>query len=254
MQKRLRIVLASLLFVFLPSTKAGAMHIAEGFLPVRWAGIWWAISLPFLILGMKKLRGIVKRKPTGVKVLLAVAGAFVFVLSSLKLPSITGSCSHPTGIGLGAVLFGPWPMVILGSIVLIFQALLLAHGGITTLGANVFSMAIVGGFVAYGSYKLAQKSGAPTGLSVFIAAFLADLATYIMTSVQLAGAFPSAEAGFFAAFMKFASVFAVTQLPLAAVEGLLTVLVFNFLRSYSREELTQLSEFQLGARSYEGQR
>ncbi|MEF8798228.1 MAG: energy-coupling factor ABC transporter permease [Candidatus Bipolaricaulota bacterium] len=252
MQKRLRVVLASLLFVFLPFTRAGAMHIAEGFLPARWAGIWWAVSLPFLIFGMKKLREIVEEKPTGVKILLAVAGAFVFVLSSLKIPSITGSCSHPTGIGLGAVLFGPWPMVILGSIVLIFQALLLAHGGITTLGANVFSMAIVGGFVAYGAYKLAKKTGVPGGFSVFLAAFLANLATYIVTSVQLAGAFPASEGGFFAALMKFASVFAVTQLPLAAVEGLLTVLVFNFLRSYSKDELAQLSEFQLGASSYEG--
>jgi cobalt/nickel transport system permease protein len=26
-----------------------------------------------------------------------VAGAFILVLSSLKLPSVTGSCSHPLG-------------------------------------------------------------------------------------------------------------------------------------------------------------
>ena len=66
------------------------------------------------------------------------------MLSALKIPSVTGSCSHPTGTGLGAVLFGPGVMTVLGTIVLLFQALLLAHGGLTTLGANVFSMAIVG--------------------------------------------------------------------------------------------------------------
>lgn len=33
-------------------------------------------------------------------------------------------------------------MAVLGTITLLFQALLLAHGGLTTLGANVFSMAI----------------------------------------------------------------------------------------------------------------
>lgn len=33
---------------------------------------------------------------------------------------------------------------ILGGIVLLFQALLLAHGGLTTLGANTVSMGIVG--------------------------------------------------------------------------------------------------------------
>lgn len=80
------------------------------------------------------------------KALIAVSGAFMFILSSLKLPSVTGSCSHPTGNGFGAVLFGPAVTAVLASIVLIFQALLLAHGGITTLGANIFSMGIVGPF------------------------------------------------------------------------------------------------------------
>lgn len=61
-------------------------------------------------------------------VLVAMAGAFVFVLSSLKIPSVTGSCSHMTGTGLGAVLFGPAATSVLGIIVLLFQAILLAHG------------------------------------------------------------------------------------------------------------------------------
>lgn len=51
----------------------------------------------------------------------------MFVLSSLKLPSVTGSCSHPTGNGLGAVLFGPAVASVLATIVLVFQALLIAH-------------------------------------------------------------------------------------------------------------------------------
>ncbi len=57
----------------------------------------------------------------------------LFVLSALKLPSVTGSCSHPTGVGLAAILFGPTAASVLGLIVLLFQALLLAHGGLTTI-------------------------------------------------------------------------------------------------------------------------
>jgi cobalt/nickel transport system permease protein len=64
--------------------------------------------------------------------LLAVSGAFIFVLSSLKMPSVTGSCSHPTGTGMGAILFGPWMTSVLSIIVLIYQAIFLAHGGLTT--------------------------------------------------------------------------------------------------------------------------
>ncbi|MDR3291311.1 MAG: energy-coupling factor ABC transporter permease [Methanobrevibacter sp.] len=56
------------------------------------------------------------------------------MLYSLKIPTVTGSCSHPTGNGLGGVLVGPSITAVLTSIVLIFQALLLVHGVLTTLG------------------------------------------------------------------------------------------------------------------------
>ena len=131
---------------------SNAMHIMEGFLPVKWALIWWVIFIPFFVIGLKNITKIVKEKPKK-KLLLALCGAFVFVLSALKIPSVTGSCSHPTGVGLAAILFGPSVTVVLGTIVLIFQALLLAHGGITTLGANSFSMAIVGPLVSFGVWK-----------------------------------------------------------------------------------------------------
>ncbi len=63
-----------------------------------------------------------------------------------------------TGTGLGAILFGPCVTSILGIIVLIFQAILLAHGGLTTLGANCFSMAIAGPIISWILYKLLQKA------------------------------------------------------------------------------------------------
>ena len=117
------------------------------------------------------------------------------MLSALKLPSVTGSCSHPTGTGLGAVVFGPAVMAVLGTIVLLFQALLLAHGGLTTLGANVFSMAIVGPWVSWAVWRLAGKLEASIAVAVFFAAALGDLATYAITSVQLALAYPDPASG-----------------------------------------------------------
>jgi cobalt/nickel transport system permease protein len=54
-------------------------------------------------------------------------------------------------------------MSLIGCIVLLFQAVLLAHGGLTTLGANTFSMAVVGPFVAFGVYKLINKLKVPGG-------------------------------------------------------------------------------------------
>lgn len=217
-----------------------AMHIMEGFLPVGWALFWWAVFLPFFAWGLRALTAITRQHPE-TKLLLALAGAFTFVLSALKIPSVTGSCSHPTGTGLGAVLFGPAVMSVLGGLVLLFQALLLAHGGLTTLGANAFAMAVVGPIAAYGIYQGMMRLTQRQTLAIFLAAALSDLITYLVTAMQLALAFPAASGGVGAAFVKFAGIFAITQIPLAISEGLLTVLVWNWLQTYNRQELQLLN-------------
>ncbi|PZG20882.1 cobalamin biosynthesis protein CbiM [Micromonospora craterilacus] len=215
------------------------MHIAEGYLPPVQAAAWFAVSTPFVIHGTRNLVHQVRGNPDA-KLLLGASGAFTFVLSALKIPSVTGSCSHPTGVGLGAILFRAPVMSVLGTIVLLFQALLLAHGGLSTLGANVFSMAIVGPWVAYGVFVLVRRLGGGLGVSVFCAAALADLATYCVTSAQLALAFPDPDSGFVGALAKFGSIFALTQIPLAISEGLLTVLVVRLLTRVSPQELRRL--------------
>ena len=211
---------------------AGAMHIMEGYLPAPWAFGWMAVCIPFVVTGFLSIKKKTAREPRA-KVLLAMCGAFAFVLSALKIPSVSGSCSHPTGVGLGAILFGPTATTVLGLIVLLFQALLLAHGGLTTLGANVFSMAIVGPFVSFGLYALLKKAGAKPALAVFAAAALGDLATYVTTSLQLGVVYGN--------FLQYLSIFALTQIPLAIAEGLLTVVVFNVLEKYAKEDLRALA-------------
>ena len=215
-----------------------SMHIMEGFLPVKWAVFWFVLCLPFWFLGIKKLKKL-SGEDMEEKMILALAGAFIFVLSALKIPSVTGSSSHPTGVGLASILYGPFVTSILGTIVLIFQAGLLAHGGFTTLGANSFSMAITGPLVSFGIYKLLYKKN--KAMAVFLAAALGDLATYVVTSLQLALANLSATGGVLESFLKFAAIFAVTQVPLAIIEGLLTNIIVNILDKYNdkkgREEV-----------------
>lgn len=215
------------------------MHIAEGFLPPVQAAAWFAVSAPFVVHGARVLDRQVRREPE-TKMLLGASGAFAFVLSALKIPSVTGSCSHPTGTGLGAILFRPPVMAVLGTIVLVFQAVLLAHGGLTTLGANVFSMAVAGPWVAYGAWRLVRGLGGGLGPAAFTAAALGDLATYCVTSMQLAIAFPDPHSGIAGALAKFGSIFALTQIPLALSEGLLTVMVLRLLTRVSPEELRRL--------------
>jgi len=215
------------------------MHIAEGFLPPLHAAAWTLAAAPFVAYGSRAVGKRMKDNPR-TRLLLAASGAFIFVLSALKLPSVTGSCSHPTGTGLAAILFGPSVTAVLGVIVLLFQALLLAHGGLTTLGANTFSMAIAGPWVSYGIYRLGKRIGVPMGVSVFLAAALGDLATYMVTSIQLPWAFPDPVGGHLTAAVKFMALYAITQIPLAISEGLLTVFIVNLLKSNSRSELQEL--------------
>lgn len=218
------------LSLILLSADAYAMHIMEGYLPKEWCIIWGLVSLPFIILGIRKIAK--DSESNEKKVLLALAGGFIFVLSAMKIPSVVGSCSHPTGTGLGAILFGPLQTSVLGLIVLIFQALLLAHGGLTTLGANTFSMAIAGPFLAFAIYHLLKKQN--RSVAVFLSATLGDLFTYVITATQLAIVYHEGI-GFAAALGKFLTIFAVTQVPIAIVEGLITVVIVNLMVQYKGE-------------------
>jgi cobalamin biosynthesis protein CbiM len=218
------------------------MHIMEGFLPVEWAIFWSLMVVPVLIFGMRKVSKLFAEHPEQ-KLTIALGGAFIALLSSLKLPSVTGSSSHPTGTGASTILYGPAVTAVLATIVLVFQALLLAHGGITTLGANIFSMGIAGPSVAYGIFMLMSSAGVRRDITVFVVTAMADLFTYVVTSLQLALAFPGSN--FVDSFATFLGTFAVTQIPLSVVEGVLFVMFFQFLAS-SRPHLIR-SKFKVAA-------
>jgi len=240
-KKERKIVFIAIAFalIFGITPVANAMHIMEGYLPLKFCIVWGVICVPFLAAGYFSIKKTLSNNRKSITIL-AMAGAFIFVLSSLKIPSVTGSCSHMTGTGLGAILFGPMAVSILGIIVLIFQAILLAHGGLTTLGANTFSMAIAGPLVTYGIYKLCQKLKVNKYVGIFLAASIGDLFTYCVTSFELALAYPSASGGIEASAAKFLAVFAPTQLPLAIIEGILTVVIIMGLETYAKSELDDL--------------
>ena len=209
------------------------MHIMEGYLPAAHALAWSMVAVPPVVWSARAIVRHARSSPRG-KLEVAAAGAFTLLLSSFKLPSVTGSSSHATGTGLGALLVGPSVLPALGAIVLLFQALLLAHGGLTTLGANTVSMAVVGPWVARGVYVALLHLRAPRSAAIFFAAALGDLATYLTTSLQLALAFPDPSTGVPGALAKFTGIFALTQVPLALVEGALTVVTLRALTTVRR--------------------
>lgn len=243
-QKNITAVSAAIALGFGILPAAGAMHIMEGALPAKYCIAWGVLCIPFLLAGFFSIRRTLNANRRTLT-LFAMSGAFIFVISSLKIPSVSGSCSHMTGTGLGAILFGPAPVSILGLIVLLFQALLLAHGGLTTLGANTFSMAVAGPFVTSGLFWLLKKWKINRKISIFLAAFAGDLFTYCVTAFQLAMAHNSATT-FGVALRENLVIFAGTQLPLAAVEGILTVIIMIALESYAKPELKAIGYLKEG--------
>ena len=235
-EKRILAFLAVTALTLGVAPRAEAMHIMEGYLPGGYCIAWGVLCLPFLAAGFFAIRKTLQERRNLIT-LLAMSGAFIFVISSLKIPSvINASCSHMTGTGLGAILFGPSAVSILGLIVLLFQALLLGHGGLTTIGANTFSMAIAGPFVSWGIYLLCRKLKVNKRAGIFLAAALGDLVTYCVTALQMA-LVHNADSTFGEALIKFLTVFAPTQIPLAVIEGIITVLIVMGLETYAKPEL-----------------
>ncbi len=209
------------------------MHIAEGYLPVAHAAFWTAAAVPIAADGMRFLRRNLEQDRSQ-RYLLGAAAAFAFALSALKLPSVAGSSSHPTGVALGAILFGPRVMSVIGVLVLLLQATLLAHGGLSTLGANVISMAVAGPWAAWAVHRLTVRWSSTA--AAFAAAVVGNLATYGLTAAQLGFAHPSFEGGWMVSTSRFLGVFAIAQIPLSLLEGALTVFVLRSLGTLTIRE------------------
>lgn len=218
-----------------------AMHISEGILPVPWAAFWFVLSVPFVFWGLRTLRVRSEKEPH-IKPFVGLVGAAVFVISCMPIPVPTaGTCSHPCGTGIAAILIGPSLTVVVASIALVLQALFLAHGGLTTLGANIFSMGVAGAFVGYGVFLLAKRMGAPPIVAAFLAGILSDWATYAVTSLAL-GAALHADGSFGTMILTILLAFVPTQVPLGILEGFLCAGAYRLVHNRRPEFLGMLTK------------
>ncbi len=214
-----RITLTILLLAI--AAPARAMHISEGILPLPWATLWFSLALPFVALGCRELRRL-SHDDLAMKPLVGLLAAVVFIISCMPIPVPTaGTCSHPCGTAIAAILVGPFISVLISTVALLIQALVMAHGGLTTLGADIFSMGIVGSFTGYALFKGLRRCGASLGVAAFCAGVLTDWATYMTTSLELASGIRGSEP-FLPLFAKIMLAFVPTQLPLGLLEGAMT--------------------------------
>lgn len=205
------------------------MHIVEGYLPLEQCIFWFILSGIIVVYGIFQLKDFIRKNPE-YKAALTISGLLMLALSFLNFHSVKGSCSHPTGNAFGGVVFGPAITSVIATIVLILESFFLAYGGLTTLGANIFSLGICGPFAAALVFKGFRKVNLPDIFGVIVAVIFANFVTYFVTSAQLAFAFDLNAFG--AIFM----IFFVTMLPLIVIDCIVTAIVwvlFNKLSSNS---------------------
>src|SRR5437868_3878972 len=123
------------------------MHIPDGYLSPATCATLYVGAAPFWYVALQRVKLVLH---TRFVPLLSVFSAFSFVIMMFNLPLPGGTTGHAVGMGIAAIVLGPWAAILSVSIALVIQALFFGDGGITALGANCFNMAVAGSLVAYG--------------------------------------------------------------------------------------------------------
>lgn len=205
----------------LVSGEAFAMHISEGILPFNWALLWSLIAAPFVAYGLYRFKK-ASAIDISFKPLVGLMAAVVFIISCMPVPVPTaGTCSHPCGTGISGILLGPAISIVITAAALLIQALFLAHGGLSTWGADIVSMGVIGSFAGFLTFKALRLLKVNMAISGFFAGLFADWATYFATSIELTAGIRGNSA-FMPLFTKILIAFIPTQLPLGILEGAMT--------------------------------
>jgi cobalt/nickel transport system permease protein len=145
------------------------MHIPDGYLSPQTYIPLWGTFVVFLSVALKKVKKVLTIRNIPY---LSMASAFTFLIMMFNIPVPGGTTGHITGASIIAIILGPWAAAVSISVALIIQALVFSDGGITTIGANCFNMAIIMPFVSYYLFKLINGP-AINGSRTFWASFLA---------------------------------------------------------------------------------
>ncbi len=169
------------------------MHIPDAFIPIYQGAIYWVIALVFVFLAVRWAKNEMNEEKLP---LVAVLAAAIFAIQSFNLPVSMGTSGHLVGGALAAIILGsPFAAVFILTMVLIVQGVLFGDGGITTMGANIINMGVIGGFVGFYSYKGIKAATKSMPVSAFIAAWIACLIPALACAVEMfiAGTFPLME-------------------------------------------------------------
>ena len=156
------------------------MHIPDGFLNGATSAGTAVIAAGGLGYSIKRAGAYLQESRIALTGLVA---AFIFALQMLNFPVAAGTSGHLLGGALAVILVGPWLGITAVSVVVIIQALVLADGGVSALGANILNMALVTGFVGWGVFRVMVKTLPRSWTTVLVSTFTAALASVVASSL-----------------------------------------------------------------------
>lgn len=130
------------------------MHIPDGFLSIPVSIVLWVVSIIVIGIALRKTSKQLGEKEIP---LMGILAAAIFAGQMLNFSITGGTSGHLLGAALATILLGPWAAILVMTSVVSIQALLFQDGGLVSLGANLFNMAVVGVFVSYVSLWLFKK-------------------------------------------------------------------------------------------------
>ncbi|MBU0567956.1 cobalt transporter CbiM [bacterium] len=200
------------------------MHISDGVLS---GGVWVGSYVATMALAGVSLH---KMKPEDIPKVAITTSAF-FVASLVHIP-LGPTSVHLILNGLVGVILGPaaFLSILIG---LIFQALLFAHGGITTIGANALMMGIPA-ILSWWLFRIISKA------NLFVAGFVAG-ASGILFGVLILALFLVTTGDEFIGVAKIA---ALAHLPVMIIEGIITGFTVTFLMKVKPEMIKYARPYQ----------
>lgn len=161
------------------------MHIPDGYLSPSTCAVLYCGAGAGWYLSLRRLKRNLNARMVP---LISVFAAFSFVVMLFNLPLPGGTTGHVLGVTIAAIVLGPSGAILATSLAIAIQALFFGDGGITTLGANCFNMAVVGSLVAYVTYR-AIAANAPLAsrrraVAAAVAGYVAVNAAALLTAVE----------------------------------------------------------------------
>jgi len=205
------------------------MHLAEGLLSAKHASIGFVAAAPFVVYSARSVSKVLRAGEPKDRAILSMCTALAFALTLFPVPvPVAGATSHMCATPLLGILFGPIAFAFPAAAILLLQALFFAHGGITTLGANTFTLGVIGPAMAWAIFHVLKKIPGNSTWKIALACCLGSVSVYLADAAILATSLHD-QTTFSEWFWKIALAFLPIQLPLSMLEGALSAALVVFL-------------------------